>query len=242
MVLLQLLGQGAFIVASLALAAKLLGLWRRTGELPELCVGVAFLLGGGLGYLAWFTLALAAGRGADVGVLGVITLVGLVCTCLGSLANGFGIALVFRPGATWPKPFLALLGLCMAGICVAYFLAPDPETASRLFWAGVLTALPVYVWVAVEASVLARALHKRAKLGLADPVVMNRIAQWGVSGAVIVLMTALSFASRLVHGPVLPAWVAAANAGLGLVAAVAIWVGFFPPKGLRTRLAAAYGT
>jgi hypothetical protein len=241
MVVLQLVGQGAFIAASFLLGGRLLRLWQRTGEAAELSIGLSFLLGGGIGYLAWFALALAAGAGASLDVLRAITLGGLACTCLGALANGAGIRRIFRPDAVWPLPGLAGLALWMVGWFV-YALVSPPARSSLAFWAALLAIVPIYAWAAGEAWVLARALHRRARLGLADPVVVNRIAQWGVSGGVVVLMTGLSFVSRLVHGPVLPPWVSSLNAVLGLLAAAAIWLGFFPPRALRERLARGYAS
>jgi len=241
MFLLQLVGEGAFIVASLALGAKLVLLWRRTGELPELCIGLSFLLGGGIAYLAWFTLAVGAATGANAKLLAPVLLLGLVCTCLGSIANGIGVARIFRPGARWPLPFLCGLAAWM-GIAAGLMLVSPPEMASAAFWAGILAILPVYGWAALEAFWLARTLHLRARLGLADPVVVHRMAQWGASGVIVVMMTALSFASRLLHGPLMPPWISALNAGLGVAAAVAIWLGFFPPRSVRERLASAYAS
>ena len=241
MFLLQLAGQSAFIVASLALGAKLLLLWRRTGEVPELCIGLSFLLGGGVAYLAWFTLAVGAATGASAKLLAPVLMVGLVCTCLGAIANGVGVARIFRPGARWTLPLLCGLAAWM-GIAAGVMLVSPPEAASAAFWTALLAILPIYGWAAFEALSLARTLQLRARLGLADPVVMHRMAQWGVSGVVVVGMTALSFASRLLHGPVMPPWVGALNAGLGVTAAVAIWLGFFPPRSERARLASAYAS
>jgi hypothetical protein len=241
MFLLQLVGQAAFIAASLTLGAKLVLLWRRTREVPELAIGLSFLLGGGVAYLAWLALAVGVARGASAALLGPVLLLGLVCTCLGAIANGVGIARIFRPDARWPLPCLGGLALWMAG-AAGVGAVSAPERASVAFWAGILAILPIYGWAAGEALVLARTLHRRARLGLADPVVVNRIAQWGVSGVIVVLMTSFSFASRLLHGPVMPPWVSALNAGLGVVAAAAIWLGFFPPRALRERLATAYAS
>lgn len=240
MALLQLIGQSAFIVASLVIGGRLLLLWSRTREVPELSIALSFLLGGGLGYISWITLAIAASQGASAPVLGWVTRFGLATTCLGAIANGVGIALIFRPGARWTIPFLGTLALFMAGAFAAAAAASSPESASSAFWAGLLSILPIYAWAAGEALGMARTLHRRARIGLADPIVVNRIAQWGVSGAVVVLMTSLSFVSRLLHGPILPAWVSALNAAMGLVAAAAIWFGFFPPRAIRERLAAVY--
>jgi hypothetical protein len=241
MALLQLIGMAAFIVASLALGAKLLLLWRRTREVPELALGVAFLLGGGLGYVAWLAMLIAASAGAGPLLLRALLLAGLACTCLGALAHAMGVASIFRPGARWTGPMITAFGLWVAGSWTLG-LVGGPEQASQAFWAGVMGILPLYVWAAGETFVLAHTLHRRARLGLADPVVAHRIAQWGVSSSAVVVMSVLSFVGRLLYGPVLPPWVGALNAVLGLVAATAIWLGFFPPRALRARLAAAYGS
>lgn len=241
MALLQLVGMGAFVVASLALGAKLLGLWRRTREVPELTLGVAFLLGGGLGYLAFFALLVAASQGAGTRTLVAFLLLGLVCTCLGALAHAVGVASIFRPGARWTTPAIAAVALWVAGAWITGVVG-GPERAGHAFWAAVLGVLPLYVWAASEAFVVAHTLHRRARLGLADPVVAHRMAQWGVASSVVVAITLSSFAARLVYGPVMPPWVGTMNALLGLVAAAAIWLGFFPPRAVRARLAAAYGS
>ena len=110
------------------------------------------------------------------------------------------------------------------------------------FWYGILANTPLYAWGVVETFVLARALHRRAGLGLADPVVRNRAPQWGICGLTVVAMIALSFGSRLVHGPQGPAWIGALQAGLGVIGAAAIWLGFFPTRGLRARLTTRYAS
>jgi hypothetical protein len=46
MTLVQHLGMLAFLLTSLAVGVRLLLLWRRTRELPELTIGLAFVLAG----------------------------------------------------------------------------------------------------------------------------------------------------------------------------------------------------
>src|SRR4029453_2516086 len=80
---LQLAGQVAFSGASLVLGAKLLLTWRRTREAPERGVRLAFLLGGGVGYLAWLALAVAGSLGTPPARLAPVMLLGLLATCTG---------------------------------------------------------------------------------------------------------------------------------------------------------------
>jgi hypothetical protein len=239
MLALQVLGQAAFVVASLVLGTKLVRLWRRTGELPELCVGLSFLLGGGLAYVAWTVIAIGGASGADPLTLAPLLLVGLLATCAGAVANGIAVARIYRPGAHWTKPLLAALSLVMLAATVGTVVIPPPRSG-HAFWTGILAIVPLWAWAAGESLALARTLNRRARLGLADPVVVNRILLWGVSGVIVVAMTMVSFVARLLWGPVLPPAAGLANALLGIGAALVIWLGFFPPRAFRERLARAY--
>jgi hypothetical protein len=235
----QLIGQGAFIVASLALAARLLLRWRQTREVPEFAIGVSFLLGGGLGYLSWFALAVGVLQGFAPAVLHGIVLFGLACTCLGALALGAGLARIYRPSEHWPIPCLGAVALVMLASWFALAASP-PGGDGLAFWVGLLAAAPIYAWGALESFMLSRLLARRSRLGLADPLVAHRSAQWGVSCTGVVVMISLSFVSSIVQGPALSEWVVALVAGCGLVSAAAIWLGFFPPLVLRERLARAF--
>jgi hypothetical protein len=239
MLLLQLLGQAAFVAASLVLGTKLVRLWQRTRELPELCVGLSFLLGGGLAYIAWSVLAVAAASGADPRKVAPLLLVGLLATCAGAVANGVAIARIYRPGARWTTPLLAALGLVMLGATVGTVVIPPPRS-SAAFWTGLVATLPIWTWAAGESFALASTLNRRAKLGLADPLVVSRILFWGASAVIVVAMTSLAFVARLVAGPVQPPAVGVVNALLGMGSALVIWLGFFPPRAFRERLARAY--
>jgi hypothetical protein len=236
---LQLLGQAAFVVASLVLGTKLVRLWRRTRELPELCVGLSFLLGGALAYVAWSVLAVGGVTGAAPRTLAPVLLVGLLATCAGALANGVAIARIYRPGAQWTAPFLGALALVMLAAMVGTVVIPPPRS-SAAFWSGLLATLPIWAWAAGESFALARTLNRRATIGLADPVVVSRILFWGMSAAVVVAMTTLAFVARLLAGPVQPPAVGVVNALFGMTSALVIWLGFFPPRAFRERLARAY--
>jgi hypothetical protein len=239
MLALQLLGQAAFVAASLVLGTKLVRLWRRTRELPELCVGLSFLLGGGLAYVAWSVLAIGGATGAAPRMLAPILLVGLLATCAGAIANGVAIARIYRPGARWTAPLLAVLGVVMLAGMAGTIVIPPPRS-SAAFWTGLLATVPIWTWAAAESFALARTLNRRAKIGLADPVVVSRILFWGVSAAIVTTMTLLAFVARLLAGPVQPPAVGAVNALLGMGSALVIWLGFFPPRAFRERLARAY--
>ncbi len=238
MVVLQLAGQGGFILASFLLGLKLVGLWRRTGEMPELAIGLSFLLGGGLGFLSWFVLAIATLQGAGLQQLHGVSIFGLTMTCSGTLCLGVGQRQIYRPGAAWPWMLIGAVAVVMSVGWVGH-LAGTPGV-SKWFWLPIGATLPIYGWGVVEAFLLGRTLHKRARLGLADPAVVNRIVNWGIGGGCVTIMVSLSLLGRLAYGPLFPAALSAFNASLGLVAALAIWLGFFPPAAYLQRVARAY--
>ena len=241
MVTLMLIGQAVFIAASFALGAKLLLLWRRTRQVPELCIGLSSLFGGGVGYVSWLVLAILTLREASPVAIRIVVLYGLACSCFGAIALGLGSARIFRPAARWPRYFIGALALVMIG-CWALQAAEEMGRTSLAFWVALSALVPIYAWSSIEALLLAQVLHKRARIGLSDPVVVHRTAQWGVSNAAAVLMTLISIGARIAYGPELPTWASMLNACVGLAASGAIWLGFFPPAPVRQRLARAYGS
>lgn len=240
MIIVQLTGYVAFIAASLYLGVRLLRLARRTRETAELSLGLAFLLSGGFGYIFWLALVAALILGVDPRWTKALTIAGLVPTIVGAVANGVGVANVFRTGRTWPYLLIGGLSLAMAGLWIV-LMGASADTVSMVFWYILLLSGLIYLWGSVEALVVARQLHRRARLGMADPEVVNRAAQWSLASAAVVLMIAIGFAARLVFGRTPPPSISTVTSLLGVVAAVAIWLGFFPPAAYRARLARAYG-
>jgi len=49
----------------MVLGTRLVSLWRRTRERPELVIGASFLLAGALGYMAWLALGALLGSSAQ---------------------------------------------------------------------------------------------------------------------------------------------------------------------------------
>ncbi len=237
MLVLQLVGQGAFILASLLLGVKLIGLWRRTREVSELTIGLSFLLGGGLGFLSWFVLAVVRALHGSEQTLHAISLFGLLVTALGTFCLGEGLRRIYRPREGWPVALIGATALVTASGWVGHCFSGRGGMA---FWVAIAATLPTYLWGAAEAFLLGRVLHKRARLGLADPAVVNRLVNWGIAASCVVVMVGLSVGTSLRGGVEHPAWISALIASIGLVTALAIWLGFFPPRGYLQRVARAY--
>lgn len=235
MALVQLAGYAAFITASLVLGTRLIWLWRRTREWPELIIGASFWLAGGFGYMAWLAMGVFIGGGASPETIHLIGTIGLAFTVLGAFCNGIGTAIIFRSGRRWAQVWVAFMGLGMLACWCLYASRPAGESATEFWWTIVMAA-PLYVWGAFEAISLGRMLGKRARLGLVEPMVANRTMLFGVCSAAVVVSIAISYSAQLIYGLVPPPWTATLASFSLLVGAGAIWLGFFPPAAFRTWL------
>jgi hypothetical protein len=80
-------------------------------------------------------------------------------------------------------------------------------------------------------------MRKRVRVGLLEAAVADRVRLWGVGSGAACGMAAYGLVTRLAIGPVVPDVHRVLSSALGLVAAVAIWLAFFPPAAYRRRLA-----
>jgi hypothetical protein len=74
-------------------------------------------------------------------------------------------------------------------------------------------------------------MRRRQKLGLADPVVVNRFLMWGAGAGFAGAGTGIGVAAEIVTGvPTLQIpWVVSTSSAFGFVAAIAIYLAFIPP-------------
>ncbi|HKJ24421.1 MAG TPA: hypothetical protein VKB65_06335 [Myxococcota bacterium] len=235
MQIVQMLGFSAFIATAWVLGGRLLLLWRRTREVPELAMGLSFLVGGALGYSCWFVYSLVR-MGRVPGDPHDVATVGLALSCLGALTNAAGIRAAFRPGDSRALGLLVVFAALMAiGWGDTFRNASGHERWT--FWLAMGTAGASYLWSTGECLRLYVVLGKRARFGLASPLLVDRARLWTVAFAAVVAMVASSLAARAVFGPdgMPPAWVSTFQSLCGLACAAAIWFGFFPPAFYRRR-------
>ena len=235
----QMLGFGAFIAASLVLGVRLLLLWRRTREVPELAMGLSFLMGGALGYSGWFVYSLLQIEDGSAAILHNVAVAALALTCLGAITIAAGIRAAFRPGDARAQALLLTLVALMAAGWVDTLRNTSGQEHWQ-FWMAMLSAGAAYVWSSAECWRLFVVLGKRARFGLAAPHLADRARLWAIAFGAVVVMILSSFANRLVLGPgvMAPAWVSTFQSLCGLACAASIWFGFFPPAFYRRRFAA----
>lgn len=233
------LGGGAFVVVSLVVGGRLLLLARRTRQFPELAMGGALFLMGGIGYPA---IAIARGaEGLDPGVRSAIAGLSLVCQAIGIAGLGTFTARVFRadqPIATWAAWALGLLalGTVVAAGVGSGFQGAVENTGAAMRGNEALAGI-VLGWCTFESFLYHSKLKRRVKLGLASAVVANRIRLWGIGSAFAML---LNWISQLAAWNGIDVATSALGAGLigvlGPIAAGSVWLAFFPPASYVRRI------
>jgi len=230
---------GIFALVCGIVGIRLLGLARRTRELPEFFLGAAFV-------------------GIVVGILTIaVSRVGRVPVNevnLPVFAGGFGVVWLsasffiaftwraFRSGSKGALGFLILASLTMgasaAGCVHAVATAPpDAHTASlTVYWLmGLRVPLMLnFAWSAIESFHHYRMARRRMAIGLGDPVTANRFLLWCGVGAFTLSSTAIGIALHLQGmGPMNHPLGAAALATGAMVPALLMTLIFMPPAAYR---------
>ena len=228
---------GLFMITSLVVGLRVLGLAVRTRKLPETLLATALLC---VGFLAF-----AVGTGAKLFIEAseslrrALTAVGLSIECIGVLALVLFAWRVFHPGKRWAAALAALLGL---GIAAA--LAGEIGSDQYLRYADSIPMTGPYIplglaargtgpaWMAIECFRFHAQLQRRARLGLAEPFVVHRVALWGTAIGASALAYATSVTHRVIYGTGLRehGWALAIVSLLAIVTAVGIAIAFFPPR------------
>jgi hypothetical protein len=234
-----LIGIGTLFSVWIVTGVRLMLLARRTRALPEFILGLALLSIAGIG----FPLSgLAPFAGAFQ----------LVFTFGGSFFSNTGNCLlmiftvrVFHDASrlAWSAvgAAAALLAIQAVGHTVGQALAQTPaeKLHAILLWSAGSLALSAIAWgwVAFEALRYHALLRRRVALGLADPIVANRMLLWGLMGAVatscVLLDTALMYLGGEFGRTVLLPLVTCVA---GLLCSVCTILAFWPPAAYLHRV------
>lgn len=228
----MLIAVGTLFVVWIVTGVRLMLLARRTRGLPEFLLGLGLLLQAGIGY----PLSVVAQAAPDYALL---------ASALGALFSNAGMgcmiiftARVFHDASRWAWTVVgaagALLAVQAAGHVIGQATATTPEEKLNaiLFWGAGSLALSglAWGWTAFEALRFHALLRRRATLGLADPVVANRMLLWGLMGccavgAVIIDTLLLYSGAQVAREVMLPTVTATA----GLLVSVCMILAFWPP-------------
>ena len=181
--LFSLVSMVAFSIVGAVVGWRILHIARRTGGVPERWIALCLLPICGFGYPLLVAAQAFSGLPA------------MIAMSLGVAAANFGLAAiffftraVFRPTVRWLGPSLfvavALLLFHWGALTIALLETRSPTRAFSLQ----LTILVDLVsaaglgWAAIESLTYWAALRRRLALGLADPLVANRMLLWGLVG------------------------------------------------------------
>ena len=109
----------------------------------------------------------------------------------------------------------------------------------RWFWLELAGRLASPSWLGIEAFLYWNAMRRRARIGLADPVVANRFLLWTVASAtgLLCLLTSVPPHYLPAHHWLLELDLFVFSAA-GIATAAAYWLAFFPPGRYRRWLEA----
>jgi len=235
-----LLGTLAFVAVSLVIGVRLVMLARRTGEKPELYLGLGILGTAVFGYAAQIGSVIL--RGGLTGSLEA-TPMAVVLTFLGKLLHDAGLTLVllfvlkvFRRNEAGARILFGLmLSTLWIGMVGLGFSGGYHDIMQRsLFWwmeYGIVWTYPL--WGAYESFRYYRRMRRRARIGLADPLVANRFLLFGLASMGTFSATWLTTWTALLPDPQMAVpfqtFNFLATAAIGICTVTAYLLAFLPP-------------
>jgi hypothetical protein len=172
----------ASLTVSLVLCVRLLRLWGRSRQLPELIFGAAFLTAGVLGYIA--TIVGTGPPGLSPDLASKITVVGIGLISVGVSLNYLFVWKVFRPDSVWAQAlfWVATGVLAMTVIPLSGGVARSAATQlNPLTVLGDATRMGAGAWGAFESLRYYTLMRRRLRIGLAESAVTNRFLLWAIA-------------------------------------------------------------
>jgi hypothetical protein len=239
--------QLVYLVAMGALGVRLLLLARRSRQLPELLLSIHFLLCCTVAYLLLATgMAIAQHQGGRPSpTVAWLISSGHGLSVVGVFAGAAFNYLVFRSGVAWARALLAGIGLALI-VGYAGYGASGGFSDARFTggWYALLygTYMAAAAWVLVEPFLFWTTMRRRLRVGLAEPLEVNRFLLWGIGSLLRFLMLVSGVLPVVLAAERLTAWApailtAAAFSGMGV--ACAYWLTFFPPRAYLARVGRA---
>lgn len=220
----------AYCGVAFLVALHLLRLAVRTGQLPELLIGLSLLVGGGIGYPGTVAARVLANASPDLasrlavgGMLGLAVSAWTMLLCWN---------VIYHRGQRWSRnTVIATTALLFVFLVerLATIDAAGMATSSTGYVGWLLVAMIPYLCNTVSGLRYHDRMTRRVRLGLADPVVANRILLWSATSLIVVAQYAYSLCGLLL-GPGFAAMSTAVIGSLGLSIALLLALAFFPPQ------------
>jgi hypothetical protein len=237
----------AFVLFCMVLGVRLVRLSLRNSARPELYLGSALFLMGGVGYGILITMSFARGWFGEAGMVWIpgVSLLGKALHDVGVLCMIAFILTVFRPIETWARALAAAMAAAIVVGYVGHAFAGGFKTItqSAWYWLGFATIGTLPLWNATEAFLYHGQMQRRAALGLADPMVVNRFLLWGIASIFSALAVWTVSIPSLLQLPIdrqmsLAPFTLSITAIWGIGSIGSYWLAFFPPAWYARRVKA----
>ncbi len=227
-----LIGFLTFVVVALVAGIRLLLLWRRTRQLPELLMGIGIL---GIGPIGFGGMMIGVLSKSNPPLANAAFAFGTVAVITGVLAKCVFNWRVYRPRSIAAMGATCFVVAMMTGIIASNVFDGQWAPTEALAWdtlARSVAQVGCLLWGSAESLRYWSKMKKREKLGLADTVVVNRFLLWGLGAGFAGVGTGIGIAAEVILG--IPAlqipWVVSTSSAFGFAAAVAIYLAFVPPQ------------
>ena len=224
------IGGGAFVLAGGIVSVRLLLLWRRTRQLPELLLGLGLGLSGAIGYPVSAVARAIPPSELQSGLFALSALLAFSS----QLAMLVFTRRVFRPADAWAG--VACWGAIAIGVVTFAWQTFGPGWApfaatERGPWATYeVTQLLTLGWAGTESLLYNRKLVKRLQLGLGDPITANRLLLWAIAELSAFTIAGSVSLLRVAGVPMTNVLIGILVGPLGVVLATAVWLAFVPPS------------
>ncbi len=227
---LGLLAMPIFILTSGVVGMRLLVLSFRTREIPELAMGLSFVLSGFIG------LGLSVAPTFFPNLSPILSMaasyMGLILGSAGYAALATFTWRVFRSasGAALLGYLACISTLILGGVLRIALSDPGGETGIHAgHWIHTLACLAIYGWAASESAHYGLKLRRRAAIGLASPLLARRMMYWTLTtGTVFLIFLRQAWFLAFPGAPREADFIVIAT--LGLLSAGTTWLAFFPPR------------
>jgi hypothetical protein len=241
----------AFVLGSAVVSLRLLALAYRTREAPELLLGSALLCTAVLGYGILIAELVVRG-GLEVAPQDVPPLA-VVLAGVGRFLHNVGVSLfllfvvqVFRRHTPWAWALAGALALLLWGgfaVGAAQGGLRVDRVGSAAWFCEYAVIWSYQLWSMMESYRYWGLLRRRAALGLADPLVMNRFLLWGTGSlfSTLAIWTAsvpFAFMGDLQRIAEITPVVRIVTGALGLVCVSCLLFAFLPPAWYRRHVSA----
>jgi hypothetical protein len=243
--LLIAVGNLAFALSSVFVGLRLIRLWSRTRQLPELLLGVAIFVGGFVGHLlAWIVYVRKPAEP-------YLTLFSYTYRSAAALSCSLTATLawyVFRRerGDMWARVLLGVIVLILVSYPFRDHIVgtgpPETLMLSPFYWMYTFGLTVPNLWCTVEALRYQSLIRRQWRIGLpADLVVAARMKFWaigmGAMGSMLLSLDGLRLINFLRGTPLMdPRNVIGF---LGLVSTISLCTAFFLPRAYVKRIQAA---